>query len=180
MAQETDLFTLVYMSNLSAPAFCHLYSSSEMVLLPCLLWLFSDAQLGFSQCFCCMDSHYPPPQPFESPWLSVRGRTALILICWSQHKRWDGCSLRRNICGFITMSLLFFFFHHLLLLPTHLGLGHGTELVFPVALSKVQVRHTQARAPSYVQEPVGLISSCENELNGFQGHLISENCFCAT
>lgn len=56
----------------------------------------------------------------------------------------------------------------------------GTELIFPVALSKAQVRHTQARAPSYVQEPVWLIRSCENELNGFQGHLVSENCFCAT
>lgn len=31
-----------------------------------------------------------------------------------------------------------------------------------------------------MQESVGLIISCENELNGFQGHLVSENCFCAT
>lgn len=36
LAQGMDLFTFVSMSNLSVPAFRHLYRSSEAVFLPCL------------------------------------------------------------------------------------------------------------------------------------------------
>lgn len=59
------------------PAFCHSYSSPESVLLPRLLYLLSDAQLGFAQSFCHSDCF---KSSLESPRLSVLGRTALILI----------------------------------------------------------------------------------------------------
>lgn len=163
--------------NLSAPAFCHLYSSSEAAPLPCLSWLFSDDQLCFFRCFCCTDSHYSRQQPFEHPRLSVHGRTPLSWSAGVSTKDEMGAhyaeiSVVLLLCPFsFSPSTIYCYSPYIWVL--------GRDVVFPVALSKVQVRHTQAWAPSYVQEPVRLINSCENELNGFQGHLISENCFCA-